>query len=101
MATGPYFGVHGDRVVGPFHLWPHVKQALNMPEGTKHDQRIVNGELYRYGAKFIGTERALVANNLMKPRARTERGYTHVRLMYGVDVNGTIQTRRTGPWQEI
>lgn len=101
MTTGPYFGVHGDRVVGPFHLWPHVKQALDLPEGTKHDQRIMNGELYRYGTKFIGTERALTAHNIMRSRTQPRARYTHVRLMYGIDVNGTIQTRRTGPWQEI
>lgn len=98
--AGPFFGVHGDRVVGPFHNLQHAKQALNIPTNVHNDEVIVRGTLYRYGAAFVGITSELVKRNLMQPQPGLKA--THVRVQYGrLMSGGLIQMEGYGSWSEI
>ena len=109
MASANWYGVDGERVVGPFRSFSHTKQALSISLNTHNDQKL-ESNLYRYGYKFIGEHDRLVKNNIMTPRRRHDNNprITHVRLTYGRrgdddldDLPRHIRTVGQDEWQDI
>lgn len=103
MEKGPYYAVTGDRVLGPFHVYGHAKQALKLPANTHSDEIVVSGSLYRYGSSFVGTEQTLVQQNIMGARSgKPPVQYTHMRITFGIRDNSVyVRPVKTTDWIEI
>lgn len=104
MPEAKWYGVDGDRVIGPFLTLTAVKQGFSIPDSTHNDEKIDFG-LYRYGRRFIGTDVALDKANIRKlPKVSTPQNVaTHYRIVLGTKESDDwlVKTLRTGEWVSL
>ena len=58
-----FYGVTGDRVVGPFGTYQDAKSAIGVPNGVRYDDS--RDSVYRYGTKFVGSGESLQAAGIL------------------------------------
>jgi hypothetical protein len=70
-----FMAVHGDKIYGPYETFLEAKERLGHANRQPYDQRIdVPGmsAVYRYGAGFVGSRKALQAAKVLAPDPKPE-----------------------------